>query len=313
MEFGNKRVTFANIPQKEIIKPGSYNIRLMSDNELAVIADVKFSEKDRISKSHCLDSPMFGAGDSCCSICKKSQCEGHMGLITCPCPIPRSLCTNAIKQLLSVICPKCAHVILGKELKERILTLPHYMRYRQIKDEVDKIMAKENNLILCPVCGKKTTLIEVEGNEPVMRYTIHKDTQINPQAIAMLFNMFTEVELMGWNDDWHPKNFFTTYIPIVPSKLRLKLFDSTTSVLGSYYKSIIEEIITEPSKKELAPIAVRSLLLFDDIDFGILRQRVIYHVGQIVYIDSSGGDISGDEQREFAFFESIDDPQALCL
>lgn len=239
----NKHVTFA--PSTQFIKPGSYNIRLMSDYELAAISEVRFSEKDLISKSHCLDSGVFGAVDTRCSICKKTQCDGHMGLITCPCPIPRSLCTGSIKQLLSVSCPKCAHVILSKELKAKILELPPYMRYRQVKDEVDKIITKESNVILCPYCGRKTSLIEVEGNEPVMRYMLHKDTQINPQAIAIMVNMFTEIDLMGWNDDWHPKNFFTTYIPIVPNKLRLKLFDSTTSVLGSYYKSIIEEIIPE--------------------------------------------------------------------
>lgn len=241
MESGNKHATFA----KDAIKPGAYNIRLISDYELAAISEVRFSEKDLISKSHCLDSGVFGAVDTKCSICKKTQCDGHMGLITVPCPIPRSLCTTSIKQLLSVTCPKCAHIVLGKEMKDKIMELPPYMRYRQIKDEVDKVITKENNVILCPHCGKKTSLIEVEGNEPVMRYMVHKDTQINPQAIAMMFNMFTEVDVMGWNDDWHPKNFFTVYIPIVPNKLRLKLFDSTTSVLGSYYKAIIEEIIPE--------------------------------------------------------------------
>ena len=123
-----KHVTFAQ--NTEVIKPGSYKIRLMSDYELAAISEVRFSEKDLISKSHCLDSAVFGAVDTRCSVCKKTQCDGHMGLITCPCPIPRALCTNSIKQILSVSCPKCAHVILNKELKAKILELPPYMRYR---------------------------------------------------------------------------------------------------------------------------------------------------------------------------------------
>ena len=40
----NKHVTFA--PSTTFIKPGSYNIRLMSDYELAAISEVRFSEKD---------------------------------------------------------------------------------------------------------------------------------------------------------------------------------------------------------------------------------------------------------------------------
>ena len=154
------------------IKPGSYNIRLMSDYELAAISDIRFSEKDLISKSHCLDSAVFGAVDVRCSVCKKTQCDGHMGLITCPCPIPRSLCTTSIKQILSVSCPKCAHVVLSKELKAKILELPPYMRYRQIKDAVDKIITKESNIILCPHCGKKTSLIESTGTPSTKYFAI---------------------------------------------------------------------------------------------------------------------------------------------
>ena len=230
------------------MKPGAYNIRLISDHELAAISDVRFSEKDLISKSRCLDSAVFGAVDSRCSICKKTQCDGHMGLIKCPCPIPRALCTASIKQLLKIICPKCAHVVLAKEIKDKILKIPAFARYAAIREEVDKIVAKTNNSFVCPCCGENTSLIEINGNEPVMQYMIDKNVQLNPVAISTLFNLFTETELLGWGKDWHPKNFFTIYIPIVPNKLRLKLFDSTTSILGSYYKSIIEEIIPELTK-----------------------------------------------------------------
>ncbi len=232
---------------KNIIKPGAYNIRLISDYELAAISEVRFSEKDLVSKSHCLDSAVFGAVDTKCSVCMKTRCDGHMGLITLPIPIPRAVCIGHIKQLLRVICPVCAHVVLPEETKKKIMEFPPYMRLRTIRDEIDKILAR-NPIMICPHCGKRITLIEISGSEPLVKFMLTKDVQINPLAIATLLNLFTEIDLVGYNEDWHPKNFFTIYIPIVPNKLRLKLFDSTTSVLGSYYKSIIEEIVPELSK-----------------------------------------------------------------
>ena len=230
--------------KNNVIKPGSYKIKLMSDYELSTLSEINFSEKDLISKTHCLDSALFGAVDISCAICRKNKCAGHMGLITLPVPLPRILATNHLKTLVKCLCPKCGKIVLKNEIKEEIMKLPSSLRLHQIKEEVDKI----NDEIICPNCKQKTSLISVEGNDPIFKFILNKTVQLNPIAIHILLSMFDEIDLVGLNDDWHPKNFFTIYIPIIPNKLRLKLFDSTTSVISSYYKSIIEEIIPELTK-----------------------------------------------------------------
>ena len=248
------------------IKANSYNIKLISDYELKSLAEVNFSEKDLISKSHCLDSALFGAVDTQCMICRKNKCAGHMGIITCPCPIPRVLTINYIKTLIRCICSKCGKIILSNEIKEEILKLPSYNRLTQIKEEVDKLINKDD-ILKCPNCNENTTIITVEGNEPIIRFMLNKTIQLNPIAIYELFSMFDELELIGLNEDWHPKNFFTIYIPIIPNKLRLKLFDSTTSVISSYYKFIIEEIIPELTKI-IKSIPSTSWLIIPNNDLG---------------------------------------------
>lgn len=225
----------------------AYKLRLMSDQEVKAKSEITFNINDLTSKSFCLDSDIFGAVNSPCTICKQIiKCPGHSGIIEIMIPIPRAICYTSIKQLLPVICPKCSNVVLDDDLKRKILLLPREERLRQIKTELDKIL-KDNKIIFCPNCQAKTALLTIEGNEPTIRFMLG-DLQVNPVVVHIILTSFKEIELVGFSEYWHPRNFFTTCIPIVPNKLRLKLYDSTTSALSSYYKSIVEEILPELNK-----------------------------------------------------------------
>lgn len=225
----------------------AYKLRLMSDQEMKAKSEINFSIKDLLSKSFCLDSEMFGAVNSPCTICRQiSKCPGHSGIIELPIPIPRAICYNSLKSLIPIICPKCSNIPLDNRLKKLILTLPKSERIRQIKAEIEKTL-KNNKTLLCPVCHENTALISIESSEPTLRFILGKEIQLHPNVLFIILSNFTEIDLVGFSENWHPRNFFTTLIPIVPNKLRLKLYDVVSSIT-SYYKAIVEEILPELNK-----------------------------------------------------------------
>jgi DNA-directed RNA polymerase beta' subunit len=72
--------------------------------------------------------------------------------------------------------------------------------------------------------------------------------QFNPVYVHSILQEFTEVEEVGFNDVYAPKNFMTQYILIIPNKLRPKTLLSSQSNLTGYYKVIVEELCPELEK-----------------------------------------------------------------
>lgn len=243
----------------------SYRLRLMSDFEMKSKAEVLFSAEMNLSRLNCLDSLFYGSTTSSsgvCAICnaRSDTCPGHSGVISLPFPIPRAICVKEIKNLIPLICPICSRVPLPDDIREQIYKVEPHLRLKIIKNEIEKISNKGENMFVCPRCESNTRLIKVIGQEPCMRFKIFdtfKNTEdfLNPIAIHRILNSFNDVELCGYNRNFDPKNWFTTCISIIPNKLRLKSLDTSVSVISSYYRMIIEEIIPELDKvyKSLTP------------------------------------------------------------
>ena len=90
-------------------------------------------------------------------------------------------------------------------------------------------------------------------NEPQLRCCCeiqeqNRLEQFNPIYLYTMLQMFSELDEAGFSINYHPKNFMTTVIPIIPSKLRPKTIVSSESTLTTYYKIIIEEDLSpDPS------------------------------------------------------------------
>lgn len=240
-----------------IILPNSYDLRLMSDEELKAKSEVIFNFKNLNSVDGTLESNRFGSTprDPICSICRNPlvSCTAHSGVIEIPFPIVKTMCLKDFKILIQLLCPICSNFPLSKELKKEIMTLSVYDRISCIKKELEKKTNKNENQIECPECGNKVYLIKLIGTEPQLLPVIQTNKsneyyQINPIAIFNILQNFKEIHLTGYSDKYHPKNFMTTLIPIVPNKLRKSGIDSAVSTVTSNYKSIIEELVPELDK-----------------------------------------------------------------
>ena len=102
--------------------------------------------------------------------------------------------------------------------------------------------------IRCPCCNNDIVLFKVLSAEPHLRVGIQYDNefhQINWIYIDVALKNFKQIYETGFYEDYHPKNFMTSYLPIVPNKLRSKNLESSDSVINTYYLAIINEMIPE--------------------------------------------------------------------
>lgn len=229
-----------------------YRLRLETDEEILAKAEAVYDDVYIRSRLHTLDSGIFGATtvNPQCSICYQhsDKCPGHFAVIQLPFPIPRTICLKEFKALIQLICPICSHFVIKQP--ERALRLHPDSRMLWIKSETEKLIKPDSNIIECPVCRNKISLLRVAQDEPAIRVFIELPQngvleQVNPSHLHQMLLNFSEVEIAGFSEMDHPKNFMTTLIPIIPGKLRPKTMMSSESVLTSYYKVIIEEICPE--------------------------------------------------------------------
>ena len=227
-----------------------YKIILQSDYELVSHAITIYNTDCLISKNHALDSSIFGATlvDTCCSICGQTidMCMGHYAVIKIPFPIPKCICLKDLRLLLPLLCPVCCRLLIPNKVDA--LKLQPQDRLNWLRKEFEKFN-KHNDIIQCQTCKNNIIPIQVNGSEPSIRYELilngQIQTELSPIYIYHLLQYFSEIDIIGFNKQYHPKDFLTYYIPIVPNKLRLKSINTNSSTLTSFYRFIIENIIPE--------------------------------------------------------------------
>lgn len=296
----NLRRNFGCVSDKHYdIKPHSYKLRLMSDEELKSKSEVIFTYDDIISKNYTLDSANFGCTNlhTNCSICgnDKEKCPGHMGVIVSPFPFVKILCQEAFKTIVEMLCPICSKI-----------PLPHYIcnqisKYISNENKIEYIKKKlseyKNNEIICPWCKNKITLFKIVQKEPLIYVGVQPNNNlepiiINPLAIQAMLQNFDQYDVIGWPRTFRPGDFMTCCVPIIPNKLRIKSIDNSVSIITTFYKNIVEEIVPELGKiyKILQP---ENLIYFQN---NALFQQFQTNYNKLVAYYSLISDATADKQ-----------------
>ena len=237
----------------------SYRLKLLSDTELVNSASILYTKKvdgtnfSAVAELQNLESGYYGSSTSIvCKICGQTRnCQCHYGVFQLPYPIPaNTMIIDKLTRFIQLVCPICSRIPIDDHEERQILNTPLTDRINTIQDKIKK---RPGVGFICPKCGNKSMLIEVEGSYPnikfyMARQTISYRTQISPLAIHAIL---TEVDdqtcrLVGWNPEtFHPKNFMTKYIVIIPNKFRQRNIDSSSSSVTSQYKNIIEIVLPQ--------------------------------------------------------------------
>lgn len=241
-----------------------YSIELISDNELVKKATCVYQISDLTSTKHSLDSTLFGANSTKhkqCQICgqRLDRCTSHYAVIELPMPIVNVICHDECVSLLNCLCPRCGHIILPEDVLAQVRKLNPESRFRVICSLVKKQQDKQiDSSFICPHCNKEchSTIRPYEKKETfvdifaIMNPVSAKFEVISPIYAMEILQMFTQLEEVGWEPTFHPRNFMTNYIPIIPTKLRTKSIvngQESASCLTTYYKQIIEQEIPKLS------------------------------------------------------------------
>lgn len=247
-----------------------YQLRLESDEEMLAKAECVYTDQLLKSKDHTLDSALFGATvmNPICSVCfqRVEECPGHFSVIQLPFPIIKAICLKDFKTLISLICPICSHFFIPN-IKD-VLQLAPEDKLPWIKEQTNRYTKGEDAVIVCCNCHKSIVPIKVVQQEPMIRCCVmmtQDDIQdhVNPCELYTILQNFSELEEAGFSPNYHPKDFMTTLLPIIPAKLRPKTMIASESTLTSYYKVIVEEIVPELNKlyKQTAAIGKRAAII----------------------------------------------------
>ena len=240
-----------------------YRLELISDRRLLANSVLKYQLEDLADPDRALDSTLFGANatkQKRCHICNNSleKCPSHYAVIELPIPIVRSLCYKHTRKLLPCLCPMCSHLLLEEEVLNEVKQLNRSERFKVVVELIKKFKEKKQGsatMIVCPYCHHQmTSTIEINEKYKHKASTIFiiKDPvkgtfeTMNPIYAQEVLQRFTQIEEIGFSKCFHPKNFMTSYIPIIPAKLRAKSVvegQETASALTTYYRQIIETVI----------------------------------------------------------------------
>ena len=232
----------------------SYSLRLLSEIELLSRAESVYSSDSLLSKEYTLDSARFGAtrASPVCSVCKQhiEKCIGHYAVIKLPFPIPVVIAQKDFKTVVSIICPVCSHLLVSKDVLAKSMNLAPEVRLAWIKKETLKLTDNQRKAVQCPNCNTRVMTISITSESPQWRFEVMTSTQgyadqINPIQIHIMLKNFSQIDEIGFPSTYHPANFMTSFIPIVPNKLRPKTLMSAESNVTTYYKNIITEICPE--------------------------------------------------------------------
>ena len=234
-----------------------YKIKLESDNEILNSATIVYQFNNLTDDKLSLESLIFGANTTIsdvCSICgqRLDKCIGHYAVVELPLPIVRTICHDHCISLLKCLCPVCSKIILTDEELEKIKKLDPEFRLKTIVEYVKKFISKQTiSEFVCPHCNNTiSSTIDMENNcEPFVDiFTLVNPATasreiISPIFIYQILQNFTQIDEIGFSESYHPKNFMTSYIPILPTKLRTKSIvdgTETTSCLTTYYTYIVK-------------------------------------------------------------------------
>lgn len=230
-----------------------YQLRLQDDEEIISKAEIVYNAQHLVSKNHTLDSGIFGATlmNPTCDICYQhvEDCPGHFAIIQLPFPIVRAICLKDFKLLLPILCPVCSALLVPDAKKSLILDSVN--RFDYIRKESGKFTKNGESSVVCPRCKHPVIPVRILQQEPQLRVCIISNNapeQVSPVHMQVMLQNFNQLDEIGFNKNYHPKNFMTSIIPIIPNKLRPKTITSSESTLTSYYRVIIEELCTELAK-----------------------------------------------------------------
>ena len=263
----------------------TYRITLASDAEILDAAYSVYTENHMILNETSLDSSFFGANSTAntnCSICKQDvySCPGHYSVIQLPIPIPRSLVSKDLINLIQCVCPICARLLLPADelAKIKLITAKH--RLLKIKSLIQaEITRMEGAQFICPSCGNgiSSTITTLTTQMPDLQFYI-KNPQttewsvVNPIEVQAILQHFDQLEEIGFSQHYHPKNFMSSYIPILPSKLRAKGIHNE-SALTTYYSAIIQNVLPKLENVKSYCITKNTVLIADEK----LREFIEYY------------------------------------
>lgn len=270
-----------------------YRFRLLSDAELLARAECVYDTNSLLSKDYTLDSGRFGAtiATSPCSICKQpvDKCIGHFAVIRLPFPIPIIISQKDFKTVVSIICPICSHLLIDN--LDIAKQLAPEARLNYVKKETMKLTDNQKRMVTCPNCHSKIQTVTVESGSPQWRFALQSQSQgfsdqINPIQIHTMLQNFNQLEEIGFPETYHPANFMSNFIPIVPNKLRPKTDMSAESNLNTYYKVIISDICVELDriKRQLMGHVVEIPRGQIQIEFNKYYDQLISYYSQITDI-----------------------------
>lgn len=258
-----------------------YQLELVSDERMLRNSVIKYQYSDLVVPNRALDSTLFGATitkQKRCLVCNGTleNCPSHYSVIEIPIPIIKSICTAECLKLIPCLCPACSHIILPDQELDEIRKINREKRFGRVVEAVKKIKSKATSLIECPYChNSMPSTIEIYDKYrykfvPIFQIKNPRTSEfeiMNPVYVMQVLQNFTQIDEIGYSEQFHPKNFMTNYIPIIPTKLRAKSLingTETTSALTSYYKLILENaipILTEIKNYSIDKSAVNAILI----------------------------------------------------
>lgn len=230
-----------------------YRIKLLTDKEILNGATIKYQAADLTDPDHRLDSTLFGSSitkSTRCQICNQTQdkCPSHYAVIELPMPVIKSICYEECLKLIPCICPCCSKLILTDETLDRVKKLDAPLRMSTVSDLCSKI---DMSTFSCPHCDTRLSSTIMLGDwkynfVPIFQIknpsTAEFET-VNPIDIQRVLQGFTQIDEIGFKETFHPKNFMTCLLPIIPTKLRSKSIvngNETASAITTFYRLIIE-------------------------------------------------------------------------
>ena len=255
-----------------------YRLRLLSDKELLRKSVQTYQLADLQSTKHSLDSTLFGANSTKlkqCQICgqRLDRCTSHFAVIELPMPIVKVICHDECISLLQCLCPICSHIILPDDQLSEVRKLNADCRFKTVvalvKKQQDKLI---DSSFVCPHCNKechsvikpydkKESFVDIFA---IMNPVTAKFEVISPIYVMEVLQGFTQLEEIGFADTFHPRNFMSMYIPIIPTKLRTKSMvngQETASCLTTYYKQIVEHSVPDLSLIKNICLDKRTILI----------------------------------------------------
>lgn len=229
----------------------AYRLRLLPDEDILSAAEAVYSPKLLKTKNNTLDSGLFGASlnmSDVCTICRQrmTECPGHYAVIQLPFPIFNTICQRDFTRLIQILCPVCSHFVIPHA--NDALKLPPSQRFKWLREETASYLKNNPDMFQCAVCRNHIRTIKVTDPETIPHFHIDvndSSEQVLPQILHTILQNFTQLDVLGFNPTYHPRNFMTSLIPIIPTKLRQKACIGSESAITSYYKYIIDEIIPE--------------------------------------------------------------------